>query len=63
METLTVTYEMVFGIVLTALALGAVVFLTLWSRRIIERIHAHRPASLRHIQNDILDGNQSRNHS
>ncbi len=43
------------GIVLTILALGAVVILTLWSRRIIERIHAHRPSSLRHIQKEILN--------
>ncbi len=54
---------MVFGIVLTVLALGAVAFLTLWCRRIIERIHTHRPGSLRDIQNDILNGNRSRNHS
>ena len=63
METLIVTFDMVVGIALTVLALGAVAFLTLWSRRIIERIHAHRPGSLRRIQSDILNGNASRNPS
>ena len=63
MEESIVTFDMVFGIVLTVLALGAVVFLTLWSRRTIERIHTHRPASLRHIQKHVLNGKPSRNHS
>ena len=49
------TFDIMLGIVLTILALGAVVILTLWSRRIIERIHAHRPSSLRHIQKEILN--------
>ncbi len=57
------TLNIVLGIAFTILALGAVVFLTLWSRRIIEQIHAHRPGSLRHIQKDILDGKNSRNKS
>ncbi len=57
------TWDIILGIALTIFALGAVVFLTLWCRRIIEQIHAHRPGSLRHIQKDILDGNNSRNKS
>jgi hypothetical protein len=49
--------NMLIGIILTVTALGAVVMLTLWSRRIIERIHAHSPGSLREIQKDIINGN------
>ena len=53
------TFDILVGIVLTALALGVVVLLTLWSRRIIERIHARSPSSLREIQKDIINGNKS----
>ena len=53
------TFDILMGIVLTALALGVVVLLTLWSRRIIERIHARSPGSLREIQKDIINGNKS----
>ena len=49
------TSHMVSGILLTAVVLGAVVFLALKCRRIIERIHSHRPGSLRHIQKEILN--------
>jgi len=49
--------DIIIGIILTVMALGAVVILTLWSRRIIERIHAHSPGSLREIQKDIINGN------
>ena len=44
--------DILIGIALTAMSLGAVVLLTLWSRHIIERINAHSPSSLREIQND-----------
>jgi hypothetical protein len=57
------TFNILFGVALTLLALGAVVFLTLWSRRIIEQIHAHRPSSLRDIQKDIMNENKSRDQS
>ncbi|MBW1888642.1 MAG: hypothetical protein JRI52_09890 [Deltaproteobacteria bacterium] len=53
------TLNMIIGIVLTAIALGVVVFLTIWSRYIIERIHAGSPSSLREIQKDIINGNRS----
>ena len=53
------TFDILMGIVLTALALGVVVLLTLWSRRIIERIYARLPSSLREIQKDIINGNKS----
>lgn len=53
------TFDILMGIVLTALALGIVVLLTLWSRRIIERIYARLPSSLREIQKDIINGNKS----
>ena len=53
------TFDILVGIVLTGLALGVVVSLTLWSRRIIERIHARSPSSLREIQKDIINGNKS----
>jgi hypothetical protein len=49
--------NIIIGIILTVTALGAVVILTLWSRRIIERIHANSPGSLRKIQKDIINGN------
>jgi hypothetical protein len=49
--------NIIIGIILTVMALGAVVILTLWSRRIIERIHARSPGSLREIQKDIINGN------
>jgi hypothetical protein len=49
--------NIITGIILTVIALGTVVILTLWSRRIIERIHTHSPGSLRKIQKDIINGN------
>ena len=51
--------DIIIGVVLTVMALGAVVFLTLWSRHIIERIHARSPSSLREIQEDIRNGKKS----
>ena len=51
--------DILIGLTLTAIALGGVVVLTLWSRRIIERIHAHSSGSLREIQKDIINGNKS----
>jgi hypothetical protein len=53
------TFDSLLGIVLTALSLCAVVFLTMWSRRIIERIHTRPPSSLREIQKEIINGNKS----
>ena len=47
------------GIILTAAALFVVVFLTLWSRHTIERIHAHNPGSLREIKKEIINGDES----
>jgi len=49
-------FEIIVGIILTVLALGAVAFLTLWCRKIIERINTHSPASLREIQKEIING-------
>jgi len=57
------TWDILLGTGLAILALGSVVFLTLWSRRIIERIHEQKPGSLRRIQRDILNGNSSRHGS
>lgn len=57
-ELLT-TFDIFLGIVLTAISLCAVVFLTMWSRRIIERIHARPPSSLREIQKETINGNKS----
>jgi hypothetical protein len=51
--------NIVIGIILTVMALGTVVILTLWSRRIIERIHARSPGSLREIQKDIINGDRA----
>jgi phosphate/sulfate permease len=48
--------DAVVGVVLIAVALAAVFGLTFWSRRIIERIHAQRPGSLRQIEKDITNG-------
>jgi len=53
------TLDILIGIILTAVALCTVVLLTLWSRRIIERIHVHASGSLREIQKDIINGNKS----
>ena len=50
------TFEIVMGIMLTALALSAVAFLTWWSRRVIERIHAGSSSSLREIKKEIGNG-------
>jgi hypothetical protein len=58
-QELFMTFDTVIGVGLTAIALGAVVLLTLWSRRIIERIHNHSPGSLRKIQKDIINGKAS----
>jgi hypothetical protein len=49
-------FDLLFGVILIILALICVVLLTLWSRRIIERIHDHSPGSLREIQREITDG-------
>jgi hypothetical protein len=49
--------DIIIGIILMVMALGAIVILTLWSRRIIERIHARPRGSLREIQKDIINGN------
>jgi len=57
-ELLT-TFDILLGIALTAISLCAVVFLTMWSRRIIERIHARPQSSLREIQKEIINGNKS----
>jgi len=51
--------DTITGVLLVAAALGAVVLLTFWSRRIIERIHARSPGSLREIQRDIINGTKS----
>jgi hypothetical protein len=53
------TFDIFIGIILTAGALCAVVLLTFWSRHIIERIHAHPPGSLREIQKEIMNDNES----
>ena len=52
-EDKAMTFDIVVGIALTALALGAVAFLTGWSRRVIERIHAGSSSSLREIKKEI----------
>ncbi len=53
------TFDIFLGIVLTAISLCTVVLLTMWSRRIIERIHTRPPSSLREIQNETTNGNKS----
>ena len=57
-ELLT-TFDILLGIVLTSISLCVVVFLTIWSLRIIERIHARPPSSLREIQKENINGNKS----
>ncbi|MEA1964829.1 MAG: hypothetical protein U9O41_06855 [Candidatus Aerophobetes bacterium] len=47
------TSNIIIGIILTVLALSAVVILTLWSRRIIERIRSRSPKTLREIKREI----------
>jgi len=49
----TMTFDLVAGVVLIVLALGIVVGLTLWSRRIIERIDSKSPKTLREIEREI----------
>lgn len=56
---LLMTFDILLGIVLTAISLCTVVFLTMWSRRIIERIHTRPPSSLREIQKETINGNKS----
>lgn len=53
------TFDTVIGIVITLIALATVVFLTQWSRKIIDRINAQSPCSLRDIQKDIINGDKS----
>jgi hypothetical protein len=53
------TVDMLIGLLVTAVALCAVVSLTLWSRSIIERIHSHPPRSLREIKREIINGKDS----
>lgn len=47
------TFDLIAGVSLTALALGVVIGLTFWSRRIIEGIHSKRPKTLRQIEREI----------
>jgi len=54
-----VTFDIIMGVILTALALVVVVLLTFWSRSIIEAIHARSPGSLRDFRNDIHNGDKS----
>ncbi len=56
---LLMTFDILLGIVLTAISLCTVVFLALWSRRIIERIHAREPSSLREIQKETINADKS----
>ena len=53
------TFDILLGIVLTATSLCSVVFLTMWSRRIIERFHASPPSSLREVQKETINDNKS----
>ncbi|MEE8398608.1 MAG: hypothetical protein V3S89_06360 [Desulfobacterales bacterium] len=50
------SFETLFGILLTVSALVVVVVLTLWCRSIIDRINAGSPSSLRQIQQKIMNG-------
>ena len=52
--------DSLIGAILTIAALVGVVLLTLWSRRIVERIHALRPGSLRDIQQELNNGDKPR---
>lgn len=49
------TFDLIAGVTLTAFALGAVIFLTLWGRRIIERIHSGSRKRLRKIKPEVDD--------
>ena len=49
------TMEIIVGLVVIALSLGTVIFLTLWSRRIIERIHLKSSKILPEIKREIDD--------
>lgn len=51
--------DIVIGVTLTILALGAVIFMTFWSRHIIERINSESPGSLREIQKEKINGNRT----
>lgn len=53
------TFDVLLGIILTAISLFGVVFLTIWSRRIIESIHTRPSSSLREIQKETINGNKS----
>ncbi len=50
------TFDLIAGVALTIFALGAVIILTFWSRRIIERIHSKPPKTLRQIRRERQDG-------
>ena len=47
------TFDIIVGVILIVLALSIVVFLTLWSWRIIEHIHSRSPKTLREIKQEI----------
>jgi hypothetical protein len=49
-------WDTFIGIILLIVALIAIIFLTLWSRRIIERIHTRSLGSLREIERDKENG-------
>jgi len=54
-----VTFDIIMGVILTALALVVVVLLTFRSRSIIEAIHARSTGSPRDFRNDIHNGDKS----
>ena len=47
------TVDLIAGTVLTVGALGAVIFLTLWGRRIIERIHSESRKTSRKTKPEV----------
>lgn len=49
-------FSLIAGVLLTLLALFTVAFLTLWSRRIIDRINSKAPGSLREIKKEDGSG-------
>jgi hypothetical protein len=51
-----VNFDIVLGLLLTALALGFITVLVLWSRRTIERIADTRLSSAREIVRELSNG-------
>jgi len=49
------TFDIVAGVIITAVALSLIIFLTIHNRRIIERIHSKRSKTIPQTKKGLAD--------